>query len=1246
MIDRSLSMKEIESALKADILVREQEGALKILGDLKLSEEEYSVLTEKLQEVFAQSSHTLKGILKAYPVSLAAAAVFMAKYRYDRNFWGAFARELGTEFAPLQQTEVGRSCLEVFQSFGLTYDDAVMVHTYLDPICYEAGVPTAGSLDGLFYAVKYDAGHSFDPLQIIEELLDERTYGVRKTLKRYLQHFREDRAIDCLLEIHEAILAVDQGIPGDSWYLRSYSDWLQRDRENTAKTKKDRGDVTAKPYLVFDERYGLSLQMPKVLLEREWVEKPKWTVLCGEDGREIQRAMRVYDDYGRRRIAETRIPVSVADRYTVYLTDDEAPENEAELLEPWEINGVQAGCVLFFNANGRMIAPRFLPYPHAVLLLADENAQITESFRLEEDELFYPLLEESPARAISVTPMDGRSRLKVRSHGEELSLEARPRIDITFDGERLFQWEDESSLPVFTSLPVLHLDADESGGEEDFEVRCGQTVLALEPCGDESENKKHYAVDLSLYSEKCFPTFGVYSIRVYKHELFLKSVDFGYAPFVDTTYDPRLSLARGGNSGGVRTLEFDFGKALAENPDLDISLDFGGSPVKRSGAHCSVECPVLRSVLQGTLIVENSAAGSMRSLSFPFALPLRPFDVTVLKPDNTPAERQPDAAACRLSLEEICGETYWILLDAYGEYAHREYSLRLHTADGYVQSEKLKRNSAAGFTCSLSAFTATLQNCPLPARLELFVSGEEEFPVPVAAVSREAQLGARPVHSYSGDGSQVYFRLDADKGKDLILTSFSAPDRRITLAHADSTTAKTKKGTELRVFSLPKLQPGFYAVSVGEKEEDPFGFEEEFGTALSNGSDTLYVTSVPKRSSFPSFSAWLDSLMTDILAAGQQKGLDEKETYQEVLKGGLVRWSGAELTEADRTNLVALVWFSQDKRCCKEKIWHLRRCMSEISCQVLNARSRAALARQMLAMHCPGRLIRSAIHTYDFFLMDHSCEDAVILAEQLAPYSEELSLILTMAQNPPMREVFSERALRTLGREALLQMMEVPGEEDPAALALEQKKFLRGQKGARVAVKLPPELAGKEEWIEPMIVYEKDRIRLDLEKMPKEGIPFDGIRFTELCANWFRIRLNKDTGSKAVELLDPEFEAVMNRAVQEDCAKLMRCYKAAGSDPVSGRVQKRYQRGIRLRYTKDPTLNLSTGIPMRFFYVQAVAAFLVLMPERYHPGPEAKQTAQHFLSMAARVASRMVRRDLTMAETFYYLIGKEEELCQ
>lgn len=311
-IQANQSLGNIEKSIIAEINGKE------LWGDIAVTEEEYGNLKARIKTLLEMDSIDIRYICDHYPCSMTTFMVFLVRYEFDVNFWGLMSQELGIQITAPQVSEIGQCARSTFDKYGFDYSDVKNERrVYLEPILYEAGRPPESSLDDLFYVLTYDAYSVFDPQLIIEDLVEMRSYHIRKPMLRFLKRFRGERAIEFVLEVHDAMLAVDQNRAGESHYIGNYTEWKNKEKTKESAAIRKKQEFQTKPYLVFENgKRGLCMVLPRTIMKNEWIDEVEWVITTG-NAEPVRKRMTIFGDEGKRYVKTMMVPVCPASAYKV-----------------------------------------------------------------------------------------------------------------------------------------------------------------------------------------------------------------------------------------------------------------------------------------------------------------------------------------------------------------------------------------------------------------------------------------------------------------------------------------------------------------------------------------------------------------------------------------------------------------------------------------------------------------------------------------------------------------------------------------------------------------------------------------------------------------------------------------------------------------------------------------------------------------------------------------------------------------
>ena len=475
---------------------------------------------------------------------------------------------------------------------------------------------------------------------------------------------------------------------------------------------------------------------------------------------------------------------------------------------------------------------------------------------------------------------------------------------------------------------------------------------------------------------------------------------------------------------------------------------------------------------------------------------------------------------------------------------------------------------------------------------------------------------------------------EKEKVQDLVIKRFGVRKKECYLMAADSKLGKS--GLRRGYKCEEELEEGLYFIESNSIQYE-FDFEYEEKIDISNGTDTMYVSAREKEESIITISDWLDALIKDILDCGISKDISTMESYK--WKDNLEKLQGG-LSLEDYEKIVALAFFVNAK-CSNSKKKSISNCMRAISTAILSAESRLELIRVILKIKCPANVFAICLREYNLYLFLQGSTDAKELAEELESYSIELSMLLRMGIEDSIRNTLWRDKYRELvGREAIRELLSVPGVEDNARIIEAQKQFLREQPNALVKINLTNEISGDMEDIQEMIVVTPKKVIFDTSKKPDTGIYFAHIRYVDQYVNWYSI-----THDENQEIL-PEIKKEMIRVVQDNCADIIKCVNELKFTTNLKSMINQYEHALRARYRDNPMRNMNACIPARYFYLQGMAALLTKLPVEYRKYGQAIRVGERFMIRAMNIAPKISKRDLIMASTYIYLKRKEEKLCR
>lgn len=1195
------SINTIENSIKNEIQECE------FWGDLDLTYDELEIMKDCFRSLILKDGVTISNLCNNYPHSVTTFMVFFVRYKYDINFWRALGDEMGIEISINQHSEIGACAREMFEKYKMDISDTKdEPRQIIAPIIFEACLPPESSLNDLFYIMNYDVHKVFDPQLIIDELIEMRSYKIRKPMYRFLSRFKDDRAVDFVLEVRDAMISSEQHSTYHSRFSTNYTEWKEQEKSKAVVAKRKNQEYQTRPYLFFDNgNKGLCVLLPRTIIVTEWIEEVTWYI-HGSNGFVKTVACRVIGDEGRRYTDTVTVAVSPAEKYIIRLEDTERLDKQS--IGEWEINGISDKRILYFNANGRQVNPNFLLVPYGIMIFPRE-VQILKSNSVDISEQYYPT-NLSDYRVLSITPMGSEANL---AYGDSVSshyLISRPHIEMFLDGDTLFGMD--ISTNVFTQIPVLHITAEEGVQTAGIEIHISGIVspVKLNPGEDN-------VFELKRIARKEMDQYGTYSVRLYQTGRFLKQVEFNYVPRIKTDYTPFIGWPNTKHKG-KKTYRF----SVIE----DWEMEFEGCIVTHDEKNYSVEVP---SSVASIPVVLKSLQDSF-IFKCEMNLPVRPFEAEIIDGEGNEIENVTDRVY-KIGVDSLLENDKWVMFRAFGRYKNESFCMRLKTANGIEQTEWIHLTQHGAGNINLSIFNDTIRNCPLPAEIEVMCNDKDNLTSPILSISEKLVMEF-PIRYQIGEKNSIIILNIADDGKDIDVVRFGFDRKDVHIPYSNSLIGKSGK---VRGYIYPgMLREGIYVIS-GSKKQSAFEFEDET-VELVHGNNVIFVNTNEKEAE--SVQAWLDQLIMDCLRTGSNKDLIGTKTFQALnVTHDLDDIKKAPLDDEDIEKLVALAFFAKDK-IVKTKKEQIKQCMRLLSSKVLQRGNRYRIIELLVDLDVPQEVFDISLAEYSLCLFYSDSVKVRKLASRVERNSVELSMLLMMSANGSIRDcILREKYRDLIGKDAIRKLLSVPGENNLETIAKEQKGFLHEVKGNSVKINLSDEIAGNEEAIQGMIVWDRKYPMLDIKKKPEYGVYFARIKYVDQYVNWYKNTHDKNGN------MNPEKRILMADAIKKYANVIEKAFVSlAKNDSQLSQVSSQYAKTLRAR-CKSNGASFSYS---RFFYLQGLAAFLAKLPMNRADLDDMRIIGIHFMEVAFIVAPRLSLRDVLMAETYRYLKRKEEALCR
>lgn len=1183
---------------------------LEYWGDLNLSNHEYETLKRRLSDAIQNgTSRSDLDVLWQYPVCTVTVAVFLMRYEFDANFWGAFEDALNITLYPQTQGVVGDLFLQTIRRYHFQSAPQSDKRKYVATLQFQLAAPPDSTISDLFFVMQNDASRFFDPYMLLESLTTWRAYLIRKPLLSFLERFPETRALDLVTRVHETMQAVDSGANPDDSLAELYIEWLSQ--EKRVRSSQKSGEKDWQPHLIYEpDGRGLCMVLPAVSMKENWIEEVRWEITnnTGENWRCLNR---VFASRGTRYTAECSVAVRPSENYTVELFHVEAEE---ECLGSKIVSGINRTTVLLFDTNGLpLMRSNWLP-EHGVILLAGPEAHWQDRDGFYKEQLYAPMLGEFTAWRL--TPMSGRANLTCVRAGTTVPaiLQIRSHAKLNYDGETLFGlplsfW----TIPVFIEFPCISILTEDEQDREDLTlVLAGQKYVLSE---------KDETISLANFLSAA-PEYGKYSLRLYQGHQLIQFSEFFYLPEIESDYSPDYPWNRM-SPQTQRFLHF----TLPENISLEFSNATCTETPKGMFATFSPEC----AKLEGFLRFQQAE----RSFSVRVELPVLPCSWRIL--DSTaPDETIPSS----IPMSDFVKKNFLLRVQLYGSCVKDFYHIILRSVNGIEQQIPLWFHNRNTASLLLNAFADTISHIPLPAVLLLCNESHPNDPVSLLFITETPEFLSRPV--VGKNRKNLYFAPNQILPETLELTAYgkSGPTIRLDCSSAELITAKGQ--SRLTIGCSQQLMDGVYIVTSSSQQEIDFLWKGTVPLTVRKNIFTVPSCVKVRPENIQTPKSYIQQAVYDILRySSSPKANFADSCCMQVNPAS--DWRNIALDETDLIELMAIAEFTllpQISHRMKRQICIL---MQRISETFLNGRARWELLCHLVQIHCSQEVFDMCRSQYSLILFESfgNQEFCLEIARELKRYNSELALLVLEQRELSIRAVLQDN-LKVLGQEAVFSMLGVPANVDVARAQEMRKEFLLEQPGNGVEVVLSKELSGDMKLVSETIQI--DGFHVSLNYQPEKVVDalfFDQNRYVDLYANWAintEYRAGTEDYSRQREIIVcavKDGQRILTEGLQS---------LRFGDE---GWLVRPYARALSARQAEG-CMQVSPTVPSypRFFYLMGIAALLFRLNGSSQMPLSLAQAAELFLARAGQVAPRMLQRDLVMASTYVYLKKKERSLWQ
>ncbi|GEM_PF-2085224 len=1199
------SLKSMDTSIKENAIDIIYWGDLNLLrGDLDILKNHIVLLLDK--------GYVFKDLFKHYPYAMVTYVVFLARYKYNGDFWGMISEEIGIDKPNASdQTQIGKRILKVFDSCGLDYSIAMESNRkYVDSVLYEIGIPPESNFGDLFYIFKYGFMSNVEPQILIDEITT-RAYGVHKPLLHFLKESPEERAINFVLDIQDTYLSATQNDDFSNKYSDAYYEWAEQDKvKSTYKGKDSEEHVEVRPYFFFDSgKKGLCIVLPRQIMKEEWVESATWRVV-GDNDFSVEKECYVQGVEGKRFIDQLVVSVKPCRTYTITFEYNDGFEVHPK---PFELKGLEENDFFYFNSNGRRINQRYLKSPYGTVIYSSDFEVSCNG--VERDILAYPLLIGNYLIE-QITPLAIDSEFVIKTNGEDIALQMRPQIITSLSGRMIFDSPYvDSEIPLFLEIPNLHLTFEGFSTEEGVELRVGRTSLMIEDLSLDEEN----IVDISMAFEE--KTYGVHSIRIYQFNRFIKLLRFCLLPNFKSNYVNELDWAE-----SKYNLKNSSSKLVINKVD-GWQIDFENGSAKDLPDKYEIHVPYKDGVLNGTIISRQDNL----HLSVGFELPICAYKYEVFSNNEI---------GDRCDMADFLDVNPWLAVSFYGGYKDNLYNVKLVSVNGVEQKKEIKLSNNGSANFDLSIFRDTIQAVPLPVKI-IVENAETKENFDVILIDEVVKFKYRP--QYFRKTRRIAFK-DEDIQQNVTIEKYGE-NFKFVLDYSESEV--NDKG--VRTFAVPDdivLSSGYYRVVRESNADELFAVEDDFEFTLQT--DQFFVVLRNPKEPISSFSEWLEQFIYDFIRFRGNKCIDElrmTESYQ--LRNTIVHFAGSTLSSDDIANITLLGNILQSKISDMHKAI-VTEVMLLISRVILSNEDRYRIVERLVSTKANDIVFNACKNNYCLMLMDYPDDitDSHIkeLAAAIKPISVMFSLHMLLKGNAPIRETFGSAAYRdVVGQDALVEMM-TTGEAEENQNE-DRKHFLREDGQSHVHIALNSDITGINNFFE--MADEKGlrtgRVYLDKKKIPDIGVYFAGTRYIDLFVNWYIRNRMGDTGSNS------DIRGSMRNLFDSFKNKVWNKLRTVNREVDMAYFLKEYNTVLMERAANKndvQSADVSQFAFPTYYYFGGIAALIAQLDE-FNTFPEMKVEAVRFMVESFQIAPFIAERDTLMAAVYIYLRRKErKQLCQ
>lgn len=1185
--------------------ISDQLQACELWADLKLSKDEYRILTEKIKETLNLNSGAREFVklMDKYPLSCVTQMVFYIVFNYQDEFWTPWTESLDLDIDVTQTSMVGRRVNTIIQDQGFTYDDDG--YKYITPLTCQAGIPNE-HLSGLFDVVDTENQQVLDPFSLINELLGWKSYLIHKPVMRYIKTYR-DKSISLLIDINEII---HSGLYGslntgeyDDRLITAYDKWRTEQDENRRTRKKAQQEYPFPTLAFSNEGKGLCLRLPSIISKNEYASDITWAIIPDnvEDG-DIEIKCKYYRDAEKLYSKETLISVIPANRYEIKLYDD---INSDKPLKEQIVNGFGTDSYLLFDGRGHRILDEFLPNKEGFLMLCNDES--TAKFLNINTQIVQLPKRELCCRAWYIAPESAKAVITISTNNAETVIPARSMLDAELiDAEYLFGDEPvDGNMPVYTSLPKVAMQFTDITNIADYSVSIHHRQTGFRvtenagACLTDSNN-----LDLSTLISKTNIPYGIYDIRIYEKSSFRKALGFAFVPAVK--YSDDYMTAWPTKYSNIEKTGFDF--VCPDQIQIEITGDVAQSFYILNGEEWTsvrVDTPV--SLLYGSLTFNCGGI----STEIPWAKKVRYLEWSFWNESKIESEKCFEMRI--LEDNEIKNYKYWLSMWINPTKINKAPRLELRSKAGTVlQQFEVQLGKRGKWTLPLDSFSTTLESVKLPVDMMLcFEENDNEHIVALARLTETVILpGLRYINDeHSKNRPMLIWKAEYPLPETSIaIRGITEPDYMLNPSLKNITKSKNQQNYYLLLSE--ELPPGVFKI---EPLIDDDFFIEEIGyrPPLLQGQNIFSVATSELNNQLGTISGILKMLF----AVSTKPEVIDKLT--QIFTRNMERIK-VDITESVCKLLVCLICnFAVEEDDLSRLIMKL---VDNINVELLNERHRTLITKWILGFSLSAAQTQLCFKRLNLFLSADDFDSMINEDDirKIGDINPELEL-LWMLRTDKIKGLY-QKLCSLVGLDALKEMLTFTPLPACGNAYWHDcfEKTLSGKCHCS-KVSISKGICGRSEDLTEMfewgVGYKLPY--LDLEKRPNNGIYFCGQTYIDLLISWYlsysRNGANPGDAADHVQRLYPRLDSLKSTLLKAD------------NDIASEYLKKMNGREVKTKIGCYP-----------LFYYTAIAALGSAFVSHGKISSKEYEPAQRFLIETMDIFPELVKRDLLLCELIMF----------